>query len=132
MSPSQGGPTYNLAFTGQAYLKVMVIYMYSPGAGVDTWCQYLFKNINLLSIWSFVASFSLKGICKFFSFKHIGDQIYPCRKLGQGQPKVIIYTNFEELELSMQHTRFQDHKTGEENFYGFNHIWAWCIAPWLG
>ena len=41
---------------------------------------------------------------------------------------VIIYTNFVELEFRMLHAKFQDHKisgSGEEDFKGFYHIWAW-------
>ena len=40
-------------------------------------------------------------------------------KLGQGQPRVIIYTNFVELESPILHAKFQDHRTsgsGEEDF----------------
>ena len=41
------------------------------------------------------------------------------RKIGQGQPRVIIYINFVELESPVLHAKFQDHKTsgsGEEDF----------------
>ena len=40
-------------------------------------------------------------------------------KIGQGQPRVIIYINFVELESPMLHAMFQDHRTsgsGEEDF----------------
>ena len=40
-------------------------------------------------------------------------------KIGQSQPSVIIYINFEELEFPMLHAKFQDHSTsgsGEEDF----------------
>ena len=40
-------------------------------------------------------------------------------KIGQGQPRVIIYLNFVELESPMLHAKFQDHRTsssGEEDF----------------
>ena len=39
--------------------------------------------------------------------------------LGQGQPRVIIYIDFVELESPMLHAKFQDHRTsgsGEEDF----------------
>ena len=55
----------------------------------------------------------------FFPLKSQGFQILPCRKIGQGQPRVIIYTNFVELESSMLHAEFQDHRTsgsGDEDF----------------
>ena len=46
-------------------------------------------------------------------------------KIGQGQPRVIIYINFVELESLMLHVKFQDHRTsgsGEEDFKDFCHI----------
>ena len=39
-------------------------------------------------------------------------------KIGQGQPRVIIYINFVELESPMLCAKFQDHRTsgsGEED-----------------
>ena len=71
----------------------MVIYMYiAPGQGQTTpWAQNIFLNINLLSICSFLASF-------------------PCRKIGQGHPRVMIYINFVELHSQMLHTKFQNHR----------------------
>ena len=39
--------------------------------------------------------------------------------IGQGQPRVIIYIKFVELESEMLHAKFQDHRTsrsGEEDF----------------
>ena len=56
---------------------------------------------------------------KFSPFKCTGDPIRPCRKIGQGQPRVIIYINIVELESAMLHAKFQDHRTygsGEEDF----------------
>ena len=43
-------------------------------------------------------------------------------KIGQGQPRVIIYISFVELESPMLHAKFQDHRTsgsGEEDFLRF-------------
>ena len=48
-------------------------------------------------------------VLPFFTYKSTRDQIWPCRKIGQGQPKVIIWTNLEVLEHSMLHTKFQSH-----------------------
>ena len=42
----------------------------------------------------------------------------PCCKIGQSQLRVTIYTNFVELESSMLHAKFQDHRisgSGEED-----------------
>ena len=34
-----------------------------------------------------------------------------CRKLGQGQPRASIYTQFLELESSILHVKFEGHLT---------------------
>ena len=42
-----------------------------------------------------------------------------------------MYINFVELESLMLHGKFQDHRTsgsGEDDFKGFCHIWAWRPA----
>ena len=42
--------------------------------------------------------------------------------MGQGQPRVIIYINYVELESPMLQAKFQDHSTsgsGEEDFLRF-------------
>ena len=51
-------------------------------------------------------------------------------KIGQGQPRVIIYIDIVELESPMLSAKFQDHRTsgsGEEVFFFLKkyHIWAW-------
>ena len=38
------------------------------------------------------------------------DQIWPCRKIGQGQPSVIIWANLVVLEDPMLHAKFQGHR----------------------
>ena len=43
-------------------------------------------------------------------------------KIGQGQPRVIIYIKFVELESPMLHAKLQDHRTsgsGEKDFFKF-------------
>ena len=58
----------------------------------------------------------------FFLWKTLSYQIWPCRKIGHGQPRVIIYIKFVELESPMLHAKFQDHRTsgsGEEDFLRF-------------
>ena len=35
----------------------------------------------------------------------------PCHKIGEGQPRNIIYVNFVDLESLMVHAMFQDHRT---------------------
>ena len=52
----------------------------------------------------------------------------PIRFLNVIILNVIIYINFVELESPMLHAKFQDYRmsgSGEEDFKGFYHIWAW-------
>ena len=44
-----------------------------------------------------------------FPYKNIRYQIWPCHKIGQGQPSVIIWTNLVVLQHPMLHTKFQGH-----------------------
>ena len=60
--------------------------------------------------------------------KHKGPN-WTCRKIGQGQPRVIIWANLVILKHPMMHTKIQGHRpsgSGEEVFFlAFYHIWAW-------
>ena len=52
----------------------------------------------------------------------MGNLCWPCHKIGQGHPKVMIYINFVELPSLMLHAKFQNHKpsgSGEEDFKSF-------------
>ena len=56
----------------------------------------------------------------FFPYKSIRDQIWPCRKIGQGQPRVIIWANLVVLKHPMMHTKIQGHwpfGSGEEDYF---------------
>ena len=56
----------------------------------------------------------------FFLQKSLIYQIWPCRKIGQGQPRVIIWTNYDGLESPMLHTKFRENRptgSGEEDFW---------------
>ena len=58
----------------------------------------------------------------FFPYKSIRDQIWPFHKIGQGQLRVIIWTNLVVLEHPMLHTNFQGHQSfgsREEDFLRF-------------
>ena len=55
----------------------------------------------------------------FLPYKSIRDQIWPCSKIGQGQARVIIWTNLVVLKHPMLHTKFQGHQpfgSGEDFF----------------
>ena len=70
------------------------------------------RSMNDLDFWPTIV----------FPYKSIRDQIWPCRKIGQGQPTVIIWTNLVVLMNPMQHTKFQGHwpfGSGEEDFLRF-------------
>ena len=104
-----------------------LIHVYSPGAGgiqppgdkvlmsTETSCHFG----HLLLVWIIDDNSFRKIHCfTFFPYKSIRDQIWPCRKVGQGQPRIIIYINFVELESPMLHAKFQDYRTsgsGEED-----------------
>ena len=63
-----------------------------------------------------------KNIFYFFQCKSLCDQIWPWRKIDQGQPRVIIWRNLVVLLYTMLHTKFQGHwPTGfwEEDFLRF-------------
>ena len=58
----------------------------------------------------------------FFPYTSLCDQIWLWRKMGQGQPRVIIWTNLVVLPYTMLHTKFQGHwsiGSGEEDFLRF-------------
>ena len=50
-------------------------------------------------------------LLQFSPFKRIGDPMWPCRKIGHGQPRIIIYINFVELESPLLRAKIQDHRT---------------------
>ena len=65
-----------------------------------------------------------------FPYKSIRDQIWPWRKIGQGQLSVIIWTNLEVLEYPMPQTNFQGHwpfSSREEDFLRFLQYWSCAI-----
>ena len=56
---------------------------------------------------------------EIFPFKCIRKQIWPWRLVGQGQPRIIIWTNLVGPITPMLHTKFQGHRpsgSGEEDF----------------
>ena len=108
-----------------------LIHVYSPGAGAYSpqgtkfWCQQKllvtsvicckFQIIDDNSFWK-IHCFT------FFPYKSIRDQIWPCCKIGQGQPRVIIWANLVVLKHPMMHTKIQSHwpfGSGEEDFFRF-------------
>ena len=60
----------------------------------------------------------------FFLQKSLSYQIWPCRNIGQGQPRVMIYINFVVLHTLMLHAKFQGNwpSGSGEDFFRF---WEW-------
>ena len=100
----------------------MVIYMYiAPGQGQTTpWGQIFFINNIIQLIKSFAASVPpLNDFVTVFPIQTYRRPCSSCRKIGQGQPSLIIYIHFVELEPPLIHVKFKDHRTfgsGEEYF----------------
>ena len=90
------------------------IHVYSSWAGADNpldsfvffqkhkYCVYLVICCNYLPINDFIT---------VFLFQTDSQPKLTCSKIGQGQPRVIIYTNFVEFDSSMLHAKFEDHMT---------------------
>ena len=78
--------------------------------------SFHFPKINLSS------TGPLADIFTFFPYKSKSDQIWPWYKMGQGQPRGIIWTKYDGFQSSMLHTKFQhNHPPGsrEKDFEGF-------------
>ena len=101
-SPRAGGHTAPREQSQQKFLVTSVIC-----------CS--FQIIDYNSFWKIHCS-------TFFQYKSIRDQIWPCRKIGQGQLRVIIWINLVVLAHPMLHTKIQGHRPfgyGEEDFLSF-------------
>ena len=103
----------------------MVISMYTaPGQGRQPpGVKFFSININFLSICILSASFlHFIPFYYFFPFECITELSLPCRKIGQGHCRVMIYINFVELHCLLLHAKFQNHRpseSGEEDFQRF-------------
>ena len=56
----------------------------------------------------------------FFPSQNLCDENRPCNKLDEGQPKVMIYTNYDGSESLMLHTKLLFEK--KKIFLGFYNI----------
>ena len=119
-----------------------LIHVYSPRAGgiqppgdkTETSCHFGY----LLLVSNHRRQLFLKNpLFYLFPYKSIRDQIWPCRKIGQGQPRVIIWSNLVVLEHPMMHTKFQCHQplgSREEDFLRFlpYMVMAAILVMWPG
>ena len=82
-------------------------------------------NTHISSLSQLVSGHRLQNFWKinsfhFFLWISLYYQIWPCRKIGQGQPMVIIWTNYDGQESPMRHTKFlgnQSTGSGEKDFW---------------
>ena len=139
-SPSHRGFTWNLASIGLAVSKEKKfenVEFEWPWTNVNEWPWPLnFIEVRVLIELSASTNFDITdynsfwriNCFTFFPYKSIRGQIWPCRKLCEGQPKVIIWTNLVVREHPMLYTKFQRHRqfaSKEEDFNVFYHIWAY-------
>ena len=82
---------FKICQTGTSCSKTIIPWDFPP-AGRDLACM------DYNSFWK-IHCFN------FFPYKSIGDQIWTCHKIGQGQPKGIIWTNLEVLYAAHQVSR---------------------------
>ena len=111
--PSHGGLKFGFnrpsSFLGKEVLKCWIWVTLDQGQWMtlafDIYvglCTHLVKCIY--QFWHHNPLFYL------FPYKSIRDQIWPCRKIGQGQPRVIIWKNLVVLEHPMLPTMFQGNR----------------------
>ena len=94
---------------------------------LDLWYSYRFmysfKYLHLPTLTSLSTIVSEISIVLTFSHIKAWDQIWSCRKISQGQSRVIIWTNLVVLEHPMLHSKFQGHRpfgSEEEDFLRFS------------
>ena len=106
--------------------KFLYIHNLGPRSRYDLDLQYShifiysIRCLLLLTFRSMTATVSEKSSFHFFLQKSLSYQIWPCRKIGQGHSRVIIWTNYDGLESLMLHTKFRENLpagSGEENFW---------------
>ena len=85
---------------------------HTASQGTKFWCQQKllvpsviccqFQIIDDYSFWKI-------HCLTVFPYKSISDQIWPWRKIGHGQPRVIIWANLVVLKHPMMYTKIQGH-----------------------
>ena len=90
----------------------LFLYMYlAPGLGQTTpWVRIFILTLYFVTLVICCKVLLLNDfLTVFHPYKSIRDQIWPCCKIGQGQPKVTIWTNYDGPESPMLHTKPQGH-----------------------
>ena len=94
---------------------------------------FIIHNPYLIIKFTISTKFQVTGCnnfhhCHIFPNKSLSCKICPCRKMGQGQPRVIIWTNYKRLESPMLHTKFRRNWSSgfwKKRFLKCFTIWAW-------
>ena len=101
----------------------MVIYMYiTPEQPLEAISFLNHKKVHLPIYCKFCPN-------NFPRFKCVGNLSLPCCKKCQCYPRVMIYTNFVELNCLMLHAKFQNYRpsgSGGEDSYMFFAIYSHC------
>ena len=96
--------------------------------------HYLFSSTTFQA--SDCNSFKKIHSFDFFSCKSLCFQIWPCCKIGQGHPRVIILSNYDWLKSPMLHTKFRGNQpTGSGDFWVVFTIYGrdghLCHVTWI-
>ena len=80
-------------FRGEDVLNIMEIYMYiEPGWGhMSPWGPFFSESLIFSHTAHFLQDIPFKWHFKSFPHSCIGDLCWPCRKIGQGHHRVMIY-----------------------------------------
>ena len=84
--------------------------------------QFLTLNLNIFCHEKISLSGTPISLPKTADLPIWAQENITCMKIGQGQTRVIIWTNVVELEHPMLHTKFQGHRpfgSGKEDFLSF-------------
>ena len=82
-------------------------------------------NTHISSLSSLVPGHSLQLFLKnqqfsLFLLKSLSYIIWPCRKIGQDQPRIIIWINYDGQESPILHAKFRENRSissGEKDFW---------------
>ena len=100
------------------WFEFLYVYDIGPRSRNDLELQYshtFIRSISCLYLPTFRQQASIvseKSSVFTFSYrKSLSFQISPCCLIGQIQPRVIIYTNYDGLESPMLHTKFHGNRS---------------------
>ena len=79
--------------------------------GLSVWMPFIIRNKNIYGLgvvtWTVC---KILDILTLSSYKCLCYQIWPWPKIGQGHPRVIIWTNYDGLKSPTLHTKFRGNR----------------------